>query len=84
MGLTDFDNTTAVITGGASGIGLGLAHRLGREGANLVIADIEEAALERASRALTDAGYATEDIVADGPRHRCYMIDDQLDYIREL
>lgn len=65
MGLTDFDNTTAVITGGASGIGLGLAHRLGREGANLVIADIEEAALERASRALTDAGYATEAVLTD-------------------
>ncbi|NND67828.1 MAG: NUDIX hydrolase [Halioglobus sp.] len=31
-----------------------------------------------------DAGYATEDIDATGARHRCYMIDDQLDYIREL
>ncbi len=31
-----------------------------------------------------DAGYTTEDIDAAGPRHRCYMIDDQLDYIREL
>jgi len=31
-----------------------------------------------------DAGYATDDIGAEGPRHRCYMIEDQLDYIREL
>lgn len=31
-----------------------------------------------------DAGYETEDIDAAGARHRCYMIDDQLEYIREL
>ncbi len=31
-----------------------------------------------------DAGYDEEDLEAGGPRHRLYMIDDQLDYIREL
>ena len=31
-----------------------------------------------------DAGYATEDLEADGPRHRTYMIDGQLEYIRQL
>ena len=39
-----FEDRTAVITGGASGIGLATAERLGREGMNLVIADIEEEA----------------------------------------
>lgn len=31
-----------------------------------------------------DAGYENEDLDAPGPRHRCYMVDDQLDYIREV
>lgn len=30
-----------------------------------------------------DAGYALGDAEVDGPRHRVYMIDDQLEYIRE-
>ncbi len=30
-----------------------------------------------------DSGYDAEDIEASGPRHRTYMIDGQLEYIRE-
>ena len=48
---------TAFITGGASGIGLATAHALGAEGMNLVIADIEEAALGVAETDLLTAGY---------------------------
>jgi NAD(P)-dependent dehydrogenase (short-subunit alcohol dehydrogenase family) len=39
---------TAVVTGGASGIGLALATRFATEGMNVVIADVEEEALEGA------------------------------------
>jgi NAD(P)-dependent dehydrogenase (short-subunit alcohol dehydrogenase family) len=39
----------AVVTGGASGIGLALARALAAEGCRLVIADIEEAALNEAA-----------------------------------
>ena len=39
---------TAVVTGGASGIGKGIARALLRRGAGVVIADIEEPVLERA------------------------------------
>ena len=46
----------AVITGGASGIGLGMAERFAREGMKLVLADIEEAALERAVAGLRERG----------------------------
>ncbi len=43
---------TAFITGGANGIGLGIARALVRAGANVVIADIREAALADAKASL--------------------------------
>lgn len=46
----------AVITGGASGIGLGLARTLGRRGVGVVIGDIEQGALDEASASLTADG----------------------------
>ena len=46
----------AVITGGASGIGLAMAHRFAAEGMRLVLADIERPALERAADDLTRTG----------------------------
>jgi NAD(P)-dependent dehydrogenase (short-subunit alcohol dehydrogenase family) len=51
-----FDARTAVITGGGSGIGLGLAFALARQGANVVIADING---ERATDAATQVREAT-------------------------
>ena len=63
--LQDFAGKTAVITGGASGIGLGLASRLGSEGANLVIADIEDEALDKAADRLGNAGYPVEAVLTD-------------------
>ncbi len=44
----------AVVTGGASGIGLGLAHAFASEGCRVVIADIEEAALQKAAASLPE------------------------------
>jgi len=44
----DVSGKTAFITGGADGIGLGIARALVRAGANVVIADIREDALARA------------------------------------
>ena len=46
----------AVITGGASGVGLALARRLSREPMRLVIADIEQPALDAAAQDLRDRG----------------------------
>jgi NAD(P)-dependent dehydrogenase (short-subunit alcohol dehydrogenase family) len=63
--LQDFDGACAVVTGGASGIGYAVAERLGREGANLVIADIEGEALDRAAERLTNAGYPVEAVRTD-------------------
>jgi NAD(P)-dependent dehydrogenase (short-subunit alcohol dehydrogenase family) len=48
----DFPGKVAVITGGASGIGLATGKALAARGANLVLVDVEAGALERASAAL--------------------------------
>jgi len=50
------EGKVAVVTGGASGIGRGLADRFGAEGMRVVLADVEEDALHAAERELTDAG----------------------------
>ena len=46
----------AVVTGGASGIGLGLGERFLEEGMKLVLADIEESVLRREVKRLGDLG----------------------------
>ncbi len=54
--MIDLEDKVAVITGGASGIGLEMGRELARRGARLVLADIEEDALDRALDELTAAG----------------------------
>ena len=46
----------AVVTGGAQGIGFGIASRLAAEGAILVIADINEKNAREAAQHIMDAG----------------------------
>ena len=63
--MDELDGRTAFITGGASGIGLATAHRLGGEGMNLVIADVEDAALANAEADLVAAGFSVLAIRCD-------------------
>lgn len=49
----DISGKTAIVTGAASGIGLGIATALAEAGANVVMADIQKAAVEQAADALS-------------------------------
>ena len=68
-----FTDRVAVVTGGASGIGLGIARALGQRGMKLMIADLNEATIESAVRALNNAGYKITNItdVTPVPHNGC-------------
>ncbi|MBL8575875.1 MAG: SDR family NAD(P)-dependent oxidoreductase [Mesorhizobium sp.] len=55
---------TAVITGGASGIGLAAAKRLARAGMNVVIADLKGPALDAAASAVADAAEGADTVLS--------------------
>ena len=60
-----FAGKTAFITGGANGIGLGMAQVFAEAGMNVVIADIRKDHLERAAGDLAGAGGPVHTIVLD-------------------
>lgn len=59
------DGRTALVTGGASGIGLCCVEALSEAGARVVIADRDDEAVRTVAAALTGAGRAVEGVVLD-------------------
>lgn len=62
---TEFAGRTALVTGSASGIGLATARRLGRGGANVVIADYNADGAEKAAAELTAEGITAAAVAVD-------------------
>ena len=63
--MNDLTGRTAVITGGASGIGLAMAERFGAAGMNLVLADVEAPVLDAAVDAFASKGVEALGVVTD-------------------
>lgn len=53
-----FENQVAVISGGADGLGKGIAERIGAEGGKLALLDIDSVMLEQTAAELKSKGYA--------------------------
>jgi 3-hydroxybutyrate dehydrogenase len=58
-------NKTIFITGGASGIGLGVAQHLGQQGHHIIIADLNLTAAQDACNALSENGVSTQAVQLD-------------------
>jgi NAD(P)-dependent dehydrogenase (short-subunit alcohol dehydrogenase family) len=56
MAMEKFEGGTAVVTGGASGMGLAFAHRFAEAGMNVVVADIESEPLAMAEASIAAKG----------------------------
>jgi NAD(P)-dependent dehydrogenase (short-subunit alcohol dehydrogenase family) len=65
----DFRGQVALVTGAASGMGLATAQAFAEAGAAVVLADLNEAAVRRASETLNDAGHRTIAV-------NCDVVDD--------
>ena len=66
--MKDFKDKVAVITGGASGLGLAMARRFAAEGMKLVLADVEEEALRKVETEFRKAGVPVIGIRTDVSR----------------
>lgn len=63
--MQELGSKVAVVTGAAAGIGLALCRRLAAEGVRLVMADIEQPALEKAAAEVREAGADVTSVVTD-------------------
>src|SRR5512134_2614404 len=66
--MKEFKDKVAVVTGGASGLGLAMARRFAAEGMKLVLADIEEEALRKVETDFRKAGVPVIGIWTDVSR----------------
>lgn len=63
--LLDLSDKSAIVTGGAKGIGYGIAYRLAEAGAKVLIADLDEAAATQSVNELNQKGWMVRAIKVD-------------------
>lgn len=63
--LFDLSNKAAIVTGGAKGIGQGIAYRLAEAGAKVLVADLDEATAQKTAQELTTKGWAAAALKVD-------------------
>lgn len=63
--MKDFNGKLAVVTGGASGVGFAIGEALAKEGAKVILTDIEQDSLEASTDALTEQSLDVSFKVAD-------------------
>lgn len=73
--MSDMDNRIALVIGGASGMGLASARALAAQGAEVIIADLDGAAAERAAQQLVASG---------GKARACQVDASSLPHVRAL
>ena len=80
--IKDFKGKVAVITGGANGIGLGLATVFARRGMKLVLADINKEALDKVSKEFNEKNIEVLTIITDvsDPEQVAHLADASYDH----
>jgi len=63
--MTDLSGKTGVVTGGAQGVGLGIARRLAQAGAGVLLADLQAEKVTAAAEALRAEGLAAQAFAGD-------------------
>lgn len=63
--LLDLNNKATIVTGGANGIGKGIAYRLAEAGAKVLIADMDEAGAKQTAEELKSKGWSVEALKVD-------------------
>ena len=61
----DLEGKVAVITGGASGIGLACAHTMARSGADVSIWDLDQDAVDQTVKSMAQRGFRAHGVVVD-------------------
>lgn len=75
--MKDFRGKVAVVTGGASGLGRAMAQRFAREGMRIVLADVQQDALDRTVAEFSAAAHAAIGVRCDVSKA------DQVDHLRD-
>ena len=63
--LLNLSGKSAIVTGGAKGIGKGIAYRLAEAGASVLIADLDETAAKATAEELVSKGWKAESFAVD-------------------